>query len=64
MIWAFEVEATHSDFAQRCFKLALEHEILLRPMGNTVYFMPPYVITENEIIFLIEQTVKIVNSLT
>lgn len=64
MIWAFEVEATHSDFAQRCFKLALEHKILLRPMGNTVYFMPPYVITENEINFLIEQTVKIVNSLT
>jgi adenosylmethionine-8-amino-7-oxononanoate aminotransferase len=64
MIWAFEVETLNADFARRCFSLALEHEILLRPMGNTVYFMPPYVITENEIDFLIEQTVKIVNRLT
>jgi len=64
MIWAFEVTSVHNDFAQRCFKLALEHEVLLRPMGNTVYFMPPYVITENQINFLIEQTVKIVNCLT
>jgi adenosylmethionine-8-amino-7-oxononanoate aminotransferase len=64
MIWAFEVETLNTDFARHCFSLALEHELLLRPMGNTVYFMPPYVITENEINFLIEQTVKIVNSLT
>ena len=64
MIWAFEVETPHSDFAQRCFSLALEHELLLRPMGNTVYFMPPYVISENEICFLVEQTSKIINCLT
>ncbi len=64
MIWAFEVDTMHKDFAQRCFSFALENELLLRPMGNTVYFMPPYVITENEIHFLIDQTVKIINSLT
>lgn len=27
----------------------LEHEALLRPLGNVVYFMPPYVITGSEI---------------
>jgi adenosylmethionine-8-amino-7-oxononanoate aminotransferase len=64
MIWAFEVDAPHSDFAQRCFSLALEHDLLLRPMGNTVYFMPPYIICENEISFLIEKTLKIINCLT
>jgi adenosylmethionine-8-amino-7-oxononanoate aminotransferase len=64
MIWAFEVITPHKDFAQRCFSLALEHEMLLRPMGNTVYFMPPYVICENEIDFLIERTLKIINCLT
>jgi adenosylmethionine-8-amino-7-oxononanoate aminotransferase len=64
MIWAFEVETPYSDFAQRCFSLALEHELLLRPMGNTVYFMPPYVISENEMNFLFEQTSKIVNRLS
>jgi adenosylmethionine-8-amino-7-oxononanoate aminotransferase len=48
MVWAFEVESFHTDFAQRCFILGLRQELLLRPMGNTVYFMPPYVITEEE----------------
>jgi len=32
MIWAFEVKSPHADFAQRCFALALRHELLLRPM--------------------------------
>lgn len=61
MIWAFEVDTPQADFAQRCFSLALEHGLLLRPMGNTVYFMPPYVITEREIDFLIGQTLKILD---
>lgn len=29
--------------------LALEKGVLIRPIGNTVYFMPPYIITEDEI---------------
>ena len=28
---------------------ALERGVLLRPIGNVVYFMPPYVITPDEI---------------
>ena len=63
MIWAFEVDTPYDDFARRCFSLALNHELLLRPMGNTVYFMPPYVINETEMNFLVDQTVKIVTSL-
>ncbi|MDH2915987.1 MAG: aminotransferase class III-fold pyridoxal phosphate-dependent enzyme [Gallionella sp.] len=64
MIWAFEVETQQTDFAQRCFSLGLQHELLLRPMGNTVYFMPPYVITEKEIQILVERTLTIIESLT
>jgi len=64
MIWAFEVESPHADFAQRCFSLALEHELLLRPMGNTVYFMPPYIISEAEISFLIKQTLIVIEQLS
>ncbi|MDH4106658.1 MAG: adenosylmethionine--8-amino-7-oxononanoate transaminase [Gammaproteobacteria bacterium] len=33
----------------RVYRHALEHEMLLRPLGNVVYFMPPYVITPDEI---------------
>jgi adenosylmethionine-8-amino-7-oxononanoate aminotransferase len=63
MIWAFEVNTSHADFAQRCFARALEHELLLRPMSNTVYFMPPYIISEAEIDLLITRTLHIVNQL-
>ncbi|HEU0186855.1 MAG TPA: aminotransferase class III-fold pyridoxal phosphate-dependent enzyme, partial [Gallionellaceae bacterium] len=63
MIWAFEVDTPHEDFAQRCFALGLENELLLRPMGNTVYFMPPYVITDDEMDLLAARTLKIIEKL-
>ncbi|MDP2227030.1 MAG: aminotransferase class III-fold pyridoxal phosphate-dependent enzyme, partial [Moraxellaceae bacterium] len=31
------------------FEQALKHGVLLRPIGNVVYFIPPYVITPDEI---------------
>ena len=64
MIWAFEVEAAQSSFAQRCFALALEHELLLRPIGNTIYFMPPYIIDESEMDLLVNRTLHIVDELS
>ncbi|HXR64190.1 MAG TPA: adenosylmethionine--8-amino-7-oxononanoate transaminase [Rudaea sp.] len=33
----------------RAYLHALEHGVLLRPLGNVIYFMPPYVITPDEI---------------
>jgi adenosylmethionine---8-amino-7-oxononanoate aminotransferase len=33
----------------RVYRHGLEHEALLRPIGNVVYFMPPYVITPGQI---------------
>ncbi len=38
----------------RVYRHALERGALLRPLGNVVYFMPPYVITEDQIDFLAE----------
>jgi adenosylmethionine-8-amino-7-oxononanoate aminotransferase len=61
MIWAFEVVTPYADFAQRCFALALENELLLRPIGNTIYFMPPYIMTELEMDLLVSRTLRIVN---
>jgi adenosylmethionine-8-amino-7-oxononanoate aminotransferase len=31
------------------YQIALKHGVLLRPLGNVVYFMPPYVINEKDI---------------
>jgi adenosylmethionine-8-amino-7-oxononanoate aminotransferase len=64
MVWAFELDTPYSDFAQRCFSLGLQHELLLRPMGNTVYFMPPYVITEEEIQMLVARMLTIIETLS
>ncbi|MCC7412683.1 MAG: adenosylmethionine--8-amino-7-oxononanoate transaminase [Gammaproteobacteria bacterium] len=38
----------------RVYEHALSHGVLLRPLGNVVYFMPPYVITGDEIRMLAE----------
>jgi adenosylmethionine-8-amino-7-oxononanoate aminotransferase len=64
MIWAFEVETPQRNFAQQCFALALENELLLRPIGNTIYFMPSYIIGEAEMDLLVNRTLHIVNQLS
>jgi adenosylmethionine-8-amino-7-oxononanoate aminotransferase len=63
MIWAFETGSPHKDFAQRCFALALEHELLLRPIGKTVYFMPPYTISNEDMDLLVSRTLRIIDLL-
>lgn len=60
MIWAFEVETVRSDFQQKCYQAALEACLLIRPIGSTVYWMPPYVISESEIDWMIERTIAAV----
>ncbi len=63
MIWAFEVETDDPDFANNFFQTGLSQKLLLRPLGNTVYFMPPYVINEEEIGLLVNGTLQILNAL-
>ncbi|MED4204584.1 adenosylmethionine--8-amino-7-oxononanoate transaminase [Neobacillus mesonae] len=40
----------------KIYQIALEKGLLLRPLGNILYFMPPYVITKEEIKTMIELT--------
>lgn len=53
MIWAFDAvvddPSAAATFSRRFFSAALEHELLLRPIGRTVYLMPPYVLDDDEI---------------
>jgi len=60
MITAFEVVSGRPDFGRWFFEQALARELLLRPIGNTVYFMPPYVIGDDEIALLAQRTLDIV----
>ncbi|MBK8816263.1 MAG: adenosylmethionine--8-amino-7-oxononanoate transaminase [Methylococcaceae bacterium] len=38
----------------KVYQYALSKGVLLRPLGNVVYFMPPYVINEEQIEFMVE----------
>jgi adenosylmethionine---8-amino-7-oxononanoate aminotransferase len=58
MIWAFDVADAPLDFAQKLFSAALKRELLLRPMGNTVYWMPPYVLTRDEAAHMVRGTLE------
>ncbi len=44
MIWAWDVPSTLPDFARRYQHHALARGLLLRPIGHTLYAMPPYVL--------------------
>jgi adenosylmethionine---8-amino-7-oxononanoate aminotransferase len=63
MIWAFEVNSNKPDFARKFFAASLKRGVLLRPIGNTVYFMPPYIIEEEEFQHLVTQTLAIIDEL-
>ena len=60
MMWAFDAivddPAKAAAFSRRFFTAALEHELLLRPIGRTVYLMPPYILNDEEIDALAHQT--------
>jgi len=43
MIWAFDVADATPGFAARFHRAALAHGVFIRPIGGTVYVMPPYV---------------------
>ncbi|OQP51913.1 adenosylmethionine--8-amino-7-oxononanoate transaminase [Niastella populi] len=52
-IMAFEIETGRDGYLNavglEITRKALEHGVYLRPLGNTVYIMPPYCITEEEL---------------
>jgi adenosylmethionine-8-amino-7-oxononanoate aminotransferase len=58
MIWAFDVKTSRRDFHLAFFSAMLERNCLIRPIGNTVYFMPPYVIEPAHMDMLVDATLK------
>ena len=64
MIWAFDVETNDVQFSRKFFRKALEKELLLRPIGNTVYFMPPYILDDDAAALLATGTLAILNEMT
>lgn len=48
MIWAFDVADAAPDFAGRFHQAALAQGVFIRPIGQTVYVMPPYITEASE----------------
>jgi adenosylmethionine---8-amino-7-oxononanoate aminotransferase len=61
MIIAFEAHSDRPEFARWFAKAALEQELLLRPIGTTVYYMPPYIVSDDEFALLVERTLRILD---
>ena len=59
MIWAFDVNTNNLTFQRDFYREAISRGLLLRPIGNTVYFMPPYVIKPDEIDFMLQTTKEV-----
>ena len=49
MILAFDAATDDPKFSRHFYRAALEREILVRPIGTTVYLMPPYIVNDAEI---------------
>src|SRR5690554_1078349 len=54
VILAFEIkrnntESYYGDFRQKLYKFFIANGIILRPVGNIVYILPPYVITDKQL---------------
>jgi adenosylmethionine-8-amino-7-oxononanoate aminotransferase len=61
MVWAWEVDTADATFASRYHRAALDEGLLLRPIGTTLYFMPPYVLTEVDQRHLAEGAVRVLD---
>ena len=62
MIWAFEVDSDDPQFSRKIFTEGLRRQLLLRPIGRSLYFMPPYVINDDEIEHLMQQTLAVIDA--
>jgi len=54
MILAFDIKPEHlcENFSKEFFVNALNQGVLVRPIGSTIYIMPPYIINDDEITHL------------
>lgn len=63
MIWAFDVIGAGPGFSRDFHRAALARGVFLRPIGASVYFMPPYVLGDAELTLLAETTLDLLDGL-
>ena len=58
MIWAFDVVDATPGFSARFHQAALAQGVFIRPIGHTVYVMPPYVTTDADMSLLAQALLR------
>jgi adenosylmethionine-8-amino-7-oxononanoate aminotransferase len=63
-ILAFDIksELITPQFSKEFYANGLEHGLLIRPIGNTVYVMPPYIVNHDQVQFLGSMVQSTLNS--
>jgi len=61
MIWAWDIDTAEPTFAARYHRAAMDAGLLLRPIGSTLYVMPPYVLSEADQRFLAEGALRVLD---
>ncbi len=64
MIWAFDYTRAHPGFSRDFFLAAQAEGLLLRPIGETIYFMTPYIVNEEEFGLLVDGTIRVLEGLS
>jgi adenosylmethionine-8-amino-7-oxononanoate aminotransferase len=62
MIWAFDLQEVTKVALKKITTKAIDRGLLIRPIGHTIYFMPPYIINYDEVDFMIDNAFKVIQS--
>ncbi len=62
MVWAWDIDTTLPDFSRRYHQQAMARGLVLRPIGNTLYAMPPYVLDGDAIACLASGALDALNA--
>ncbi len=65
MVAAVELEgyAPQERIGLKVYEYGLKHGVLLRPLGHIIYFMPPYIITNDEIDVMMDTAYRAITQL-
>jgi adenosylmethionine-8-amino-7-oxononanoate aminotransferase len=62
-IWAFDINTQDPAFSREFFARGLDQGLLIRPIANTLYFMPPYVTGDDEFAALVDACMCILDGM-
>ncbi len=64
VIYAFEIDLEmdrYGDLRDQLFKQFMDKGVFLRPLGNTIYILPPYVTTEEQLQKVYETVLEVIS---